>query len=323
MNVIVYTTLAAICSNTPALTPRSTHRRRLEVELRVARQHLPHLVLALLHLLLQVEEEAVDVLLGPLRAIDAREHAPRRILLRAVLEVCDLPVFDLLEALGVGCGLGGLHHVQVLVQVVLERIEHMRLDLLVLLRASPEERRRKVLLRLLREVTTPRQVLSVLRVHVQHVLARILGLVLVALEQRLHVDRDEVASRERHEIQTEEGKIVVHVREDDKVQHLQCSSAVHMSSADLAELRRLECIALREDLTLALALPHHSLLTNIPRRNGIRGKIQSLLQNLRGRLPERRIQVRHSITSLPRVVQVPPRIPFSDRPRRVNLRISA
>lgn len=125
---------------------------------------------------------------------------------------------------------------------------------------------------------------------------------------------------------------------------LQCSSAVHMSSADLAELRRLECIALREDLTLepfvsaeamvsqkcavsvahlALALPHHSLLTNIPRRNGIRGKIQSLLQNLRGRLPERRIQVRHSITSLPRVVQVPPRIPFSDRPRRVNLRISA
>eukprot|EP00961_Rhodomonas_salina_P192050 2591481-Rhodomonas_salina.1 len=62
----------------------------------------------------------------PSRSCDRRREREE---LRGVLEVCDLPVFDLLEALGVGCGLGGLHHVQVLVQVVLERIEHMRLDL--------------------------------------------------------------------------------------------------------------------------------------------------------------------------------------------------
>mmetsp|Transcript_28825 Transcript_28825/g.58054 ORF Transcript_28825/g.58054 Transcript_28825/m.58054 type:complete len:286 (+) Transcript_28825:179-1036(+) len=266
---------------------RLSHRRGLEVELGVARNDLAHLILALLHLLLEVEEEAVDVLLRPLRAVDPREHAPRRVLLRPVLEICDLAVFDFLEAARVCLGLRSLHKIEVLIEVVLERIKHVRFDLLIVLRARPQEGGRKVLLRLLGEVSPPRQVLSMLGVHVEHLLPRVLCLVLLGLEQRLHVDRDEVTPRESHEVQAQEGQVVVHVREDDEVEHLKVRATIHMRRTDLAKLRGLERIALSIAVALPLALAHHCLLPHITSRDRVRRQVQPLLQDFCCSLPER------------------------------------
>jgi len=73
-------------------------------------------------------KHTMDVLFGPILAIHASEHAPRRILLGTVLQVRLLPVGDRLEFRAVGLGLGCLHQVQVAVEVVLERLENMRLQ---------------------------------------------------------------------------------------------------------------------------------------------------------------------------------------------------
>mmetsp|Transcript_44455 Transcript_44455/g.90723 ORF Transcript_44455/g.90723 Transcript_44455/m.90723 type:complete len:319 (+) Transcript_44455:178-1134(+) len=287
---------------------RSPDRGWLEVELASCRECLAHFVLPSLDLLLEVEEEAMDVLFGPLRAVDARKHASRGVLLSAVLEVCDLAFLDGFQALSVSLRLCCFDKVEVAVEVILKRIENVRFDLLVFLRACPQKRRREVLLRLLWEVPSPGEVFSMLRMHVKDLLARILCLVLVALEKRLHINRDEMASRKCHEIQAQERKIVIHVGKDHKVQNLQGCPAIHVGGADLSELFCLKRVALCINMALPLSLSHGCLLSHIAVGNGIRLKFNTkpFLQDFSSSLPKRPVDVRYCVTPLSSVIQMSP-----------------